>query len=197
MKKKKNEDKATQKQSTEEKTNDQQASIDEMEHTDVVDQLTDENIDDVDVESIVEEKTVAETKFLELNDKYLRLLAEYDNFRRRSKQEKESLYAQSIQDVVASFLPVIDNLERALPLILDEENKKGIDMVLRQANEALTKFEVEEIEALGKTFDPNLHSAILHIEDDTYGEQEIVEVFEKGYKRGSNVLRHSIVKVAN
>lgn len=139
----------------------------------------------------------------QLSDKHMRLMAEYDNFRRRSRQEKDELYANSVSDVVSAWLPVIDNLERALnagkTVEEDVENTvlQGVEMVYRQALEVLDKQGVSEIEALGKTFDPNLHNAVLHVDDDQYGEQEIIEVLEKGYIRDGKVLRYSIVRVAN
>jgi molecular chaperone GrpE len=140
----------------------------------------------------------------QISDKHMRLMAEYDNYRRRTAQEKDALYSDSIADVVTQWLPVIDNLQRALAAAAQVEEddliaqfKQGVEMVLKQALDVMSKQGVEPIEALGKTFDPNLHSAVLHVDDDQYGEQEVVEELEVGYKRGDRVLRHSIVKVAN
>ncbi|MGI6077104.1 MAG: nucleotide exchange factor GrpE [Fastidiosipilaceae bacterium] len=149
---------------------------------------------------------VAELKksLAELSDKHMRLMAEYDNFRRRSKQEKLDLYDTSLSDVVCDWLPVIDNLERAISAAdqVSGEDKasqvqEGIELIYRQALQVLEKQGVKEIEALGATFDPNIHEAVMHVEDDQYDTQEIVEVFQKGYKREDKVLRYSIVKVAN
>lgn len=139
----------------------------------------------------------------ELGDRHMRLMAEYDNFRRRARQEKDQLYDVTVGDVAADWLPVIDNLERALSAReqsaseADDQILQGIDMVYRQALQVLEKYGVQPIEALGQTFDPNLHAAVLHIDDSAYGDGEIVEVFEKGYIRDGRVLRHSVVKVAN
>ena len=149
---------------------------------------------------------VAELKksLAELSDKHMRLMAEYDNFRRRSKQEKLDLYDTSLSDVVCDWLPVIDNLERAISAAdqVSGEDKasqvqEGIELIYRQSLQVLEKQGVKEIEALGATFDPNIHEAVMHVEDDQYDTQEIVEVFQKGYKREDKVLRYSIVKVAN
>lgn len=139
----------------------------------------------------------------ELGDRHMRLMAEYDNFRRRARQEKDQLYDVTVGDVAADWLPVIDNLERAMAAReqsaseADDQILQGIDMIYRQALQVLEKYGVQPIEALGQTFDPNLHAAVLHIDDSAYGDGEIVEVFEKGYIREGRVLRHSVVKVAN
>ena len=140
-----------------------------------------------------------EKELAEANDKYMRLFAEYDNFRKRSAKEKEGIYADAYIDALAQILPVLDNLERAAAFEgADAESlKKGLELTLRSFAETLSKMGVSEIEAAGKTFDPNLHNAVMHIDDENYGESEVVEVFAKGYVRGDKVLRHSMVKVAN
>ncbi len=140
-----------------------------------------------------------ETELKEANTKYLTMLAEYDNFRRRSAKEKESTYADAYIDVLSQILPVIDNLERAAAYSSDnpENVAKGLDMTLRSFTETLEKLGVKEIEALGKEFDPNLHNAVMHTEDESLGEQEICEVLQKGYTMGDKVLRYAMVKVAN
>ena len=140
-----------------------------------------------------------EKELAEANDKYMRLFAEYDNFRKRSAKEKEGIYADAYIDALAQILPVLDNLERAAAFEgADAESlKKGLELTLRSFAETLSKMGVSEIEAAGKTFDPNLHNAVMHIDDESYGESEVVEVFAKGYVRGDKVLRHSMVKVAN
>ncbi len=147
-------------------------------------------------------KKALEAKEKELSDansKYLTMLAEYDNFRRRSAKEKESTYADAYLDVLSQILPVIDNLERAAAFSSDnpENVAKGLDMTLRSFTETLEKLGVKETESLGKTFDPNVHNAVMHTEDDTLGEQEICEVLQKGYMMGDRVLRYAMVKVAN
>ena len=131
-------------------------------------------------------------------DKYLRLLAEYDNFRRRSAKERESLYTDVRADTLKKFLPVYDSLNRALTQTPeDDASRKGLEMIMQQYGSALEQLSVKPIEAVGKTFDANLHNAVMHIEDDAYGESEIVEEFEKGFAIGDKVLRYSVVKVAN
>lgn len=140
-----------------------------------------------------------EAELSEANDKYTRLFAEYDNFRKRTAKEKEGIYADAYIDALSQILPVLDNLERAAAFEnADAESlKKGLELTLKSFSETLEKMGVREIEALGKTFDPNLHNAVMHVDDESFGESEVVEVFAKGYARGDKVLRHSMVKVAN
>lgn len=134
------------------------------------------------------------------NDKYMRLYAEYDNFRKRSQKEKEGTYADAYIDALTQILPILDNLERAAQFGNDDAESpiaKGLELTLKSFAETLTKMGVTEIPALGEKFDPNVHNAVMHVEDDTFGENEIVEVLMKGYIRGDKVLRYSMVKVAN
>ena len=132
------------------------------------------------------------------NDRYLRLMAEYDNFRKRSAKERENIYTDVRVDTVSKFLPVYDNLHRALvTATADEAYKKGVEMTFTQLCEIFRKLGVEEIEAVGQTFDPVYHNAVMHIEDEEKGESEIVEEFQKGFKIGEKVIRFSMVKVAN
>ncbi len=128
-------------------------------------------------------------------DKYLRMMAEYDNFRKRSAKEKEGVYADAYSDCIASLLPILDNLERASGSENLDAVKKGLEMTVKAFDDALEKMGVTEVEC--KTFDPNLHNAVMHIEDDSFGESEIVEVFQKGYAKGEKVIRYAMVKVAN
>ena len=138
-------------------------------------------------------KTISEQE-----DKFLRLAAEYDNYRRRSQKEKESAWADSKAETAAAFLPVYDNLERALKQeTADEAYKKGVEMTMTGLKEVLTKLGIEEIPALGETFDPNLHNAVMHVEDESAGENTIVEVFQAGFRTGEKVIRFAMVKVAN
>ncbi|MGI5977892.1 MAG: nucleotide exchange factor GrpE [Oscillospiraceae bacterium] len=132
-------------------------------------------------------------------DKYLRVLAEYDNYRKRSQKERESIYADVRSDTVEKFLPVYDNLERALKQeTTDEAYSKGVEMIMAQFKEIMANAGVTEIEAsAGTTFDPNIHNAVMHVEDETLGESVIVEEFQKGFRLGDKILRHSVVKVAN
>ena len=134
----------------------------------------------------------------ELNDRYLRVCAEYDNFRRRSQKEREALYADIKADTVTKFLPVYDNLERALKQgTEDEAYRKGVEMIMNQFNATMEKLGVTEIDCLGQKFDPALHNAVMHVDDEEKGENEIVEVFQKGFKIGDKVIRFAMVKVAN
>ena len=132
------------------------------------------------------------------SDAYLRLLAEYDNYRKRSQREKDSLYADIKADTLLKFLPVYDNLVRALNQPTeDEAYRKGIEMIMTQFCTTMEKLGVEKIESLGKTFDPALHNAVMHVDDETKGENEIVEVFQEGFRLGDKVIRFAMVKVAN
>lgn len=133
----------------------------------------------------------------DLKDKLLRTVAEYDNFRRRTSKEKENIYTDACADVLKEMLPVLDNLERAVVAEgTFEDLKKGVDMTLVQFKTSLDKLGVEEIVADGE-FDPNFHNAVMHVEDENLGKNQVAEVFQKGYKRGDKVLRYSMVKVAN
>ena len=130
-------------------------------------------------------------------DKLLRLSAEYDNYRKRTIKEKEGIYTDACEDVLKTMFPVLDNLERAAAVDGSiEDIKKGIELTIRQFKDSLEKLLVEEV-SISEGFDPNLHNAVMHVEDSNFGEKEIVEVFQKGYKKGDRVLRHSMVKVAN
>ena len=136
----------------------------------------------------------------EEQEKYMRLYAEYDNFRRRSAKERDGIYSDAYSDAITQILPIIDNLERAAQYSADDPESpmaKGIELTVKSCVEALNKMGVYEIEALGKQFDPNFHNAVMHVDDDSFGENEIVEVFMKGYVKGDKVLRFSMVKVAN
>ena len=131
-------------------------------------------------------------------DQYLRLAAEYDNFRKRSQKEKEGIYQGAKSDAVAAFLPVYDNLDRALKQeTADEAYKKGVEMTMAGLKDILSKLGVEEIPALGETFDPALHNAVMHVEDESAGENTVVDVFQAGFKLGDKVIRFAMVKVAN
>ena len=143
------------------------------------------------IASLEDEKAV-------LNDKYLRICAEYDNFRRRSQKEKDNLYGDIKANTVTQFLPVYDNLERALKQgTEDEAYRKGVEMIMAQFNATLAKLGVTPIECLGEKFDPSMHNAVMHVDDEEKGENEIVEVFQKGFKCGDKVIRFAMVKVAN
>ena len=132
-------------------------------------------------------------------DKYLRLAAEYDNYRKRTAKEKESLYADAKIDTIKALLGVYDNLERGLAQYGDEESphRKGLEMVFNQFKESLKKLGVETMDAVGQPFDPEKHNAVMHVEDENYGENTVVEVLQQGFTLGDKVLRFAIVKVAN
>ena len=138
-----------------------------------------------------------EAEKAEQNDKYLRLAAEYDNFRRRSAKERENIYADAYADALSVFLPVIDNLERAAQYSDGENVTKGVAMTLKGVMDALERLGITEIEAQGKEFDPELHNAVMHVEDETLGEGVVAEVLQKGYRKGDRILRYAMVKVAN
>ena len=134
------------------------------------------------------------------HEKYMRLYAEYDNFRKRSAKERESIYSDAYCDALTQILPILDTLERATQFSTEEADSpmaKGLEMTLKSFTETLGKMGVSEIDALGAEFDPNLHNAVMHVEDENSGENTVVEVFVKGYKKGDKILRHSMVKVAN
>ena len=147
----------------------------------------------------VEEKAPeADAAMAALNDKYLRICAEYDNFRKRSQKEKEALYTDVKAETLKSFLPVYDNLLRALAQPTeDAAYAKGVEMIMAQFNTTMEKLGVEKIESLGQTFDPAYHNAVMHVDDEEKGENEIVEVFQEGFKAGDKVIRFAMVKVAN
>ena len=142
----------------------------------------------------------ATVSLAEANDKYMRLYAEYDNFRRRSQKEKEGTYTDAYVDALTQILPILDNLERAAQYGSDDMESplaKGLELTLKSFAETLAKMGVTEIPALGEKFDPTVHNAVMHVDDETLGENEVVEVLMKGYAKGDKVLRYSMVKVAN
>ena len=137
----------------------------------------------------------------EANDKYLRLLAEYDNFKKRTAKEKEAIYTDSVGETVTALLPIIDNFERAIASFGEEDKQsefyKGVEMIYNQTIDVFTKLGVSEIKALGEEFNPEFHNAVMHIEDETVADNTIVEQFQKGYIYRDKVIRYSMVKVAN
>ena len=153
----------------------------------------------MEAELLEAEKKLAEkeAELAEQNDRYLRLAAEYDNYRRRTKEEQDRIYGDAYTAALAALFPIVDNLERAALYSDGESVAKGVSMILKSVEETLAKLGVTEIEALGKTFDPQYHNAVLHVEDEAYGESEIVEVLQKGYQKGDRILRYAMVKVAN
>ena len=170
------------------------------------------NNEELNLEQELEEQTAPETEAEETADagdvitaelaasreKYMRLAAEYDNFRKRSARERDAMFTDVRADTVKKFLPVYDNLLRAVAMTPEgDPGRKGIEMTLTQFETVLISLGVTPIEALGKEFDPEVHNAVMHVEDDSVGENIVVEEFQKGYKIGDRVIRHSMVKVAN
>ena len=140
----------------------------------------------------------ADDQLAQAQEKYLRLAAEYDNYRKRTAKEKESAWTNAKAQTVAAFLPVYDNLERALKQqTTDEAYAKGVEMTMKGLQDALSGLGVELIPALGETFDPNRHNAVMHVEDDAAEENTVVEVFQQGFVCGDKVIRFAMVKVAN
>lgn len=148
-------------------------------------------------ESLKHENEKLNSEINALKDRLLRINAEYDNYRKRTTKEKEGIYTDAVEDILKQLLPVLDNLERAVMVEGSVDDlKKGVELTIRQFQDSLEKLGVEEIDT-NSNFDPNFHDAVMHVEDDSFEENSIAEVFQKGYKRGSKVIRHSIVKVAN
>ncbi len=145
------------------------------------------------------EETVSKKQYDELNDKFVRLAAEYDNFRKRSLRERESAHSDAVSHAVKALLPTYDNLERALKVeTSDAEYKKGVEMTMTQLVDSLKNIGVEKITAdVGTEFDPNFHNAVMHIENEELGENVIAEIFQQGFKIGNKVIRHAMVQVAN
>ena len=162
-------------------------------------ETTSEKIDKAD--ELIELKKKVESQKVEIEDKddrLKRLMAEFDNFKKRSAKEREGLYNSLISDIAISLLPVIDNLEKAVSVQTDDNNYKvGVELVLKQFKDVLKSNGINEIEAVGKTFDPELHEAVSSVEDPDLGVQEIKEEYRKGYIIGNKVIRHSLVVVAN
>ena len=154
-------------------------------------------------EAVVEENVDSELENLKKmvalqEDKYLRLAAEYENYRRRTAKEKEAIWSDAKGDAAAAFLPVYDNLERALKQeTADEAYKKGVEMTMNQLKDVLAKLGITEIPALGETFDPKFHNAVMHVDDENLGENVVADVFQAGFQLGEKVIRFAMVKVAN
>ena len=151
---------------------------------------------EVTLENALAEK---EAELAALQDKYLRLAAEYDNFRRRSQKEREGIYTDAVADAVRELLPIADNLERAVASgSQDSEGlAQGLSMTLKALEESLSRLGVESYGASGDSFDPNLHNAVMHEEDPDQEENRITDVFQRGYRKGERIIRHAMVKVVN
>ena len=156
-------------------------------------------VEEKEVNNVKEENNAIQqmqAEYDELDDRYKRVLAEFENFKKRSKKERESLYNSVLGDIITGILPIIDNLENAVKAeCKDEKYKQGVELVEKQIKEFLTKHNVEEIPAIGQIFDPSVHEAVSSVQDETKQSQEIVQEYRKGYKLGSKILRHSMVVV--
>ncbi len=161
-------------------------------------EIQENNIDNELVKSLKQELKEQKAEIDEKDDRLKRLMAEFDNFKKRSAKEREGLYNSIIADIALSLLPVIDNLEKAVSVKTEDNNYKiGVELVLKQFKDVLKSNGITEIETIGKTFDPELHEAVSSVEDSELGMQEIKEEYRKGYMIGNKVIRHSLVVVAN
>ena len=146
-------------------------------------------------------KDKKDEKIEELTDRLTRQMAEFDNFRKRTEKEKSQMYEIGAKDIIEKILPIVDNFERGLDAVKEEDKEdpfiQGMEMVYKQLMTVLGELGVKPIEAVGKEFDPNLHNAVMHVEDENFGENIIAEEFQKGYMYRDSVVRHSMVKVAN
>ena len=178
-----------------------------MSDKDMLDENTQQQTDEADAETETKAETETaentdakdyEALLADVKDKYLRLYAEYDNYRKRTSKEKIEAYGDAAAKTIAEILPAIDNFERALDAETDDESyKNGIRMIFNQLQDILKKIGVTEIEALNQPFDPKIHSAIKQIDDENFGENTVCQVFQKGYRLGDRIIRHSMVAVAN
>lgn len=161
------------------------------------DKVNEENLEESEENKLEEENKKLQEELDLTKDRLLRLTAEYDNYRKRTVKEKEGIYSDAYIDVLKEIIPILDNLERAIAADGSiEDLKKGIEMTIKGCNDSFAKLGVEEIDASGE-FDPNLHNAVMHIEDENLGKNVVAEVFQKGYKKDDKIIRHTMVKVAN
>ncbi len=158
------------------------------------------NKEKIEQENCAEDNELSKIKveLEETTDRLKRLMAEFDNFKKRSAKERENLYNSLISDIVSSFLPIVDNLEKAVGSKTEDEGyKQGVELVLKQFIDVLNSLGVKEIETIGTTFNPEYHEAVSSVQDENLGEKEVKEVYRKGYKIGDRVIRHAMVVVAN
>lgn len=149
------------------------------------------------LEKAEKESKKAAEELAAANDKYLRMLAEFDNYKKRTAKEGEAKYANAYCDAVQSLLPVFDNIERAADYASDEQSKNGLLLIISNFKDVLSKMGVTQIGEVGEEFNADIHSAVMHIEDESLGENTVAEVFQKGYKKGDKIIRYATVKVAN
>ncbi len=162
--------------------------------------MSEEKNENLEEKEMVEnkEKSKLELELEETTDRMKRIMAEFENYKKRSAKEREMLYNTLLGDIISSFLPIIDNLEKAVSAKTEDEGyRQGIELVLKQFKDTFKNLGVEEIETVGKTFDPEVHEAVSSVQDETLGEKEIKEEFRKGYKIGNKIIRHAMVVVAN
>ena len=157
-----------------------------------------EEVENTQEENLNKKQDATKQELEEMTDRYKRIMAEFDNFKKRSQKEREGLYNSLVADIVTSFLPILDNLEKAVnSKTSDEQYKQGVEMVLKQFYDSLLALGVETIKTVGESFNPEYHEAVSSVEDESLGEKVIKEEFRKGYKIGEKVIRHSMVVVAN
>ena len=184
-----------------EKVTPEQETAQDVKQTEPAEETTNTNANDATTQQPSSEKTELEKlqdDYAALNDKYLRLMAEYDNFRKRSQREREAIYPDATASAVSGFLAVADNFERALAAeCVDAEYKKGTELTFQSLMDAFGKLKIEKFGEAGEPFDPSRHNAVMHIEDESFDTQTVVEVFQRGYKLGDRIIRHAMVKVAN
>lgn len=178
------------------KNAEKKTKVDINEENEAVETSTEETVEPT-LDELKAKITELERLLKEKEDQHLRMAAEYENFRRRSREEKDATYTEAVADTVGELLPIIDNLERAA--LYDDEGKvkDGLVMIAKSVESVFEKLKVEAVGKPGDTFDPNLHNAVLHAEDDSLGEGEIVEVYQKGYKKGNKIIRFAMVKTVN
>lgn len=160
--------------------------------------MSEETIEKKEEKEEVLDTSTTQKELDETIDRLKRVMAEFENYKKRSSKERENLYNSLLADIIASFLPVVDNLEKAIGVETSDENmKQGIELVLKQIKDIFTKFGVEKIETIGLAFDPEVHDAVSSVQDETLGEKIVKEEFRSGYKIGTKVIRHAMVIVAN
>ncbi len=190
--------KATEAENMEEVVNETTENIEETANSGTE---TEENIETKEEDVEVIDKDPKDKLIEELNDKYMRTFAEFDNFRKRTEKEKAAMFELGARSIIEKILPVIDNFERGFSTVEEEDKEdafvKGMDMVYKQMLSTLEEAGVKAIDAVGQQFDPNLHNAVMHVDDENFGENEVAEEFQKGYTYRESVVRHSMVKVAN
>ena len=158
--------------------------------------MSEENLDKKEEQTT--EKTATEIELEETVERLKRVMAEFENYKKRNTKEREQLYNSLVGDIIASFLPVLDNLEKAATAKTEDENmRQGIELVVKQILDIFAKFGVEKIETVGKPFDPEVHEAVSSVVDETLGEKIVKDEFRTGYKIGLKVIRHAMVIVAN